>query len=251
MRVSRRLVTQGSSAKSSSQKAATRLSLVNMMWPPATSPVKPSTTRERHRPPISPAASRTVTSWPSCASRRAAIRPEGPPPTTAMRAAAARGRLSIRGILPAATRLYNPATGPAPRPRVTAPAPAASPGREETRMKMLLPLLLAATLIVPAPPPAAPECTATLTLPDSAQKLELRWRQLPDEPAYHESEGLDAKDLHALRVQCLLAQGAQLRTDVPVRVGELLLAPGTRPLGFTVALGGAPHLFVGDGERAV
>lgn len=118
-------------------------------------------------------------------------------------------------------------------------------------MKMLVPLLLAVTLIVPAPPPAVPECTATLTLPDSAQKLELRWRQIPDEPAFHETEGLDAKGLHALRVQCLLAQAAQLRTDVPVRVGEVLLAPGNRPLGFTVALGGAPHLFVGDGEQAV
>jgi hypothetical protein len=179
----------------------------------------------------------------------------------AMRAAATRGRGSIRGILPAEVRLYNGAKRQAAaRPArhtsgrsscVTVAAPAASPGREDFRMKMLLPLLLAATLIVPAPPPGVPECTATLTLPDTAQKLELRWRQLPDEPAFHEGQSLDAKGLHAMRVQCLLAQAAQLRTDVPVRVGEVLLAPGTRPLGFTIAAGGAPQFFVADGERAV
>src|SRR5262245_12771978 len=197
MRVSRRLTTQGSSAESSSQKAETRLSFVNMMWPPATSPVKPSTTCERHRPPISPAASRTSTSWPARDSRRAAIRPDGPPPTMAMRAAAGRGRLSIRRILPAAMRLYNPATSPADHRASRRPRPRRLPGREETRMKMLLPLLLAATLVVPAPPPSVPECTASLVIPDTAQKLELRWRQIPDEPAYHESEGLDDKGLHA------------------------------------------------------
>jgi len=91
-------------------------------------------------------------------------------------------------------------------------------------MKMLLPLLLAATLFVPAPPPAVPECTATLTLPDSAQKLELRWRQIPDEPAFHEGEGLDAQGLRAFRE----SHGHAIRIGDAVRraLGRALDASG-------------------------
>jgi hypothetical protein len=118
-------------------------------------------------------------------------------------------------------------------------------------MKLFLPLLIAATLVRPGPVAAVPECTASLTLPDSAQKLEVRWRQLADAPAFHETEGLDAKGLHALRVQCVLAQGGQLRSDAPLRAGDVTLAAGTRAFGFTVALGGAPHFFAVDGENAV
>lgn len=120
-------------------------------------------------------------------------------------------------------------------------------------MKLLVPLLIAASLVAPGPPISAPECTASLTLPDSSQQLALRWRQVGgDLSPFTEPTGVDAAGLHALRVQCLLAQGGQLRSDVPLRAGDAVLAPGARPLGFTIsAAGGQPRFFVVDGETSV
>ena len=121
-------------------------------------------------------------------------------------------------------------------------------------MKLLLPLLLAAGLLAPPAPPASttPECTATLTLPDSALQLSAHWRQVPrDVAAYSEGTGLDAMGLKALRVRCVLAQGAQLRSDVQLNAGDAVLPAGNRPIGFTVAPGGAPHFFAVTGETAV
>ena len=119
-------------------------------------------------------------------------------------------------------------------------------------MKLLVPLLIAASLAAPGPPPVAPECTASLTLPDSSQQLALRWRQVGgDLSPFTEPSGVDAAGLHALRVQCLLAQGGQLRSDVPLRAGDVALAPAARPLGFTITTGGAPRFFLVDGENSL
>jgi hypothetical protein len=120
-------------------------------------------------------------------------------------------------------------------------------------MKLLVPLLIAASLLAPGPPAVAPECTASLMLPDSSQQLSLHWRQVGgDLSHFTEPEGADAAGLHALRVQCLLAQGGQLRNDVPLRVGDATLAPAARPLGFTIsAAGGQPRFFLVDGESSV
>src|SRR5262245_42351202 len=95
------------------------------------------------------AASSSVTSWPASSSRRAAMRPAGPPPHTAMRAAAVGGAAGIPGILPAAPRLYNPAAPTArhaararrvrealPEARDEAPAPALA-GRVARRARAL------------------------------------------------------------------------------------------------------------------
>src|SRR5262249_4258410 len=121
-------------------------------------------------------------------------------------------------------------------------------------MKLLLPLLLAAGLLAPPAPTAstAPECTATLTLPDSALQLSAHWRQVPrGVAAYSEGTGLDGLGLKALRVRCVLSQGAQLRSDVELRSGDIVLPSGNRPIGFTIAAGGAPHFFAVTGESAV
>ena len=119
-------------------------------------------------------------------------------------------------------------------------------------MKLLLPLLLAAGLVAPAPPATAPECSSTLTLPDSALELAVRWRQVPrDVQAYNEGTGLDAMGLKALRVRCLLAQGAQLRSDVQLSAGDVVLPTGNRPIGYTIGPGGAVNFFAVTGETAV
>jgi len=121
-------------------------------------------------------------------------------------------------------------------------------------MKLLLPLLLAAGLLAPPAPlaPTPPECTATLTLPDSALQLTAHWRQVPrDVAAYSEGTGLDAMGRKALRVRCVLSQGAQLRSDVQLSAGDVVLPSGSRPIGFTVGPGGAPHFFAVTGESAV
>ena len=119
-------------------------------------------------------------------------------------------------------------------------------------MKLLLPLLLAATLAPPPPVAAAPECSATLTLPDSALQLSVRWRQVShDVQPYSEGSGLDALGLKALRVRSLMAQGAELRSDVELGTGDVALPTGRRPIGFTVAPGGAPRFFAVTGEQAV
>jgi hypothetical protein len=54
-----------------------------------------------------------------------------------------------------------------------------------------------------------------------------------------------------LRVQCLLAQGAELDTDVSLRAGDVLLPPGRWKLGFTVPPGGGPRFFVVAGQQAL
>jgi hypothetical protein len=119
-------------------------------------------------------------------------------------------------------------------------------------MKLLLPLLLAATLGASAPGASAPQCSLTLDLPDSALQLAVRWRQTGRDLApFLEPQGLDAAGLKALRVRSLLAQGLQLRSDVQLRAGDVTLAPGSRPLGFTVTQGGAPRFFAVDGQQAV
>jgi hypothetical protein len=121
-------------------------------------------------------------------------------------------------------------------------------------MKLLLPLLLAAGLLAPPAPPAspAPECTATLTLPDSALQLSTHWRQVArDVAAFSEGTGLDAMGLKALRVRAVLVQGATLRSDVQLSTGDVVLPAGNRPIGFTVGPGGAPHFFAVTGESAV
>ncbi len=119
-------------------------------------------------------------------------------------------------------------------------------------MKLVLPLLLATTLGAPAPTASAPECTTTLVLPDSALQLALRWRQSgSDLTPFLEPADLDPLGLKALRVRSLLAQGLQLRSDVQLRVGDVVLPPGSRPLGFTVAPGGAPRFFAVAGQEAL
>jgi|GEM_PF-5509429 len=119
-------------------------------------------------------------------------------------------------------------------------------------MKLLLPLFLAATLGAHAPSASVPECTTTLALPDAALQLSLRWRQIDrDLSPFVEPAGLSALDLKALRVRSLLAQGLQLRSDVQLRVGDATLPPGNRPLGFTIAQGGAPRFFAVVGEEAL
>ena len=116
----------------------------------------------------------------------------------------------------------------------------------------LLPVLLLSVLLAPAPLATGPQASTTLSLPDSALDLTLRWRQVPRDLApYLEPECLDAWGRKALRVRSLLAQGAELDNDVALRAGDTLLPAGRWKLGFTVPLGAGPHFFAVVGQDAL
>ncbi len=96
------------------------------------------------------------------------------------------------------------------------------------------------------------EARASLRLPDTDLDLELAWRQIgPDLGRYVEPPEVDARGLHALRVQTLLALGGSLQTDVTVRAGEHRFGKGRYPMGFTVNQSGRPVFFLVDGTVAV
>jgi hypothetical protein len=118
-------------------------------------------------------------------------------------------------------------------------------------VKLILPLfVLPLLLLPPAPEPA--ECRLELRLPGSGRELSLSWRQVgPELSAWVQPEGLDARGLRLLRVQSVLAFGGVLETDVPLKAGELRLAAGRHPLGFTIDRGDALRFFVVEGTEAL
>ncbi|HZL99025.1 MAG TPA: hypothetical protein VFD43_02135 [Planctomycetota bacterium] len=130
---------------------------------------------------------------------------------------------------------------------------------------MKLPLVLLAALALPpaAAPPApllapgapvedSPACSVSLLLPDTALDLRLEYRQVgPDLSRYREPAGATAADVDKLRVLTHLALGGTLSSDVWISAGGHALAPGRRPLGFTLGADEAMHLFLVDGTQAV
>jgi hypothetical protein len=126
-------------------------------------------------------------------------------------------------------------------------------------VKILLAMLTALTLLpAPAAPrtqgaPAddAPDCSLSLTLPQTSLGLRLDYRQVgPDLSRFREPQGADAADVSALRVKAHLALGSSLQSDVWLTVGERTLRPGRHPLGFTLGSDEAMHLFLVDGNEA-
>lgn len=118
-------------------------------------------------------------------------------------------------------------------------------------MKLAAPLL-ALFLVVPHAPDPAPEAEVSLRLPDTAQDLEVAWRQLGTElSAWLEPQGATPQDLHRLRVQSILAFGGSIRSDVDLRAGGHRFREGKHPFGFTLDQGGALRFFMVDGTEAI